>query len=362
MSSFSDTTPSSTSASSGSAGSRRRFSADLENVRSGDPQSGVISDGIYNLQREMEHRRASLVAMDRKRRLTATGHDNQAPPRRQPILAGGDPGSSRRADLQRPLPTLPYGGNQGFNQVPGPSRAATVETSPARPPPPPPPSDSLSRQRSETSSVRSQPRDDIMEYTLPRWQPDAEVTHCPICGTQFNFWYRKHHCRKCGRVVCASCSPHRITIPRQFIVRPPDPNRRRSAVFGPPGAASLTQVVDLTGDDSPPLSSNPALGGGEEVRLCNPCVPDPNPDPPVGYGAVRSSRDSDWGATLPALPSSHPLHRAHHSLPGGTQFYGQRSDLADEARRNQRFSHMVCLDLIRSVDAQRSRLIMISTV
>ncbi|EHA25918.1 hypothetical protein ASPNIDRAFT_143971, partial [Aspergillus niger ATCC 1015] len=51
------------------------------------------------------------------------------------------------------------------------------------------------------------------------WQPDAEVTKCPICGTTFSFWYRKHHCRKCGRVVCASCSPHRITIPRQFIVR-----------------------------------------------------------------------------------------------------------------------------------------------
>lgn len=29
----------------------------------------------------------------------------------------------------------------------------------------------------------------------PRWQPDAEVTYCPICRTQFNFFIRKHHCR-----------------------------------------------------------------------------------------------------------------------------------------------------------------------
>lgn len=28
---------------------------------------------------------------------------------------------------------------------------------------------------------------------------------------------------------------------------------------------------------------NPALGGGEEVRVCNPCVPDPNYHPPPQY-------------------------------------------------------------------------------
>lgn len=30
----------------------------------------------------------------------------------------------------------------------------------------------------------------------PRWQPDAEVTYCPICRTQFSFFIRKHHCRQ----------------------------------------------------------------------------------------------------------------------------------------------------------------------
>lgn len=30
---------------------------------------------------------------------------------------------------------------------------------------------------------------------LPRWQPDAEVTYCPICRTQFSIFVRKHHCR-----------------------------------------------------------------------------------------------------------------------------------------------------------------------
>lgn len=124
---------------------------------------------------------------------------------------------------------------------------------------------------------------DLDGMTLPRWQPDAEVSECPICGTVFSFWHRKHHCRKCGRVVCSACSPHRITIPRQFIVRPPASTALPSSAAHPP-----RPIIDLTGDDSLTSTStiNPALGGGEEVRLCNPCVPDPNPNPP-GYASLR---------------------------------------------------------------------------
>lgn len=33
------------------------------------------------------------------------------------------------------------------------------------------------------------------DIQLPRWQPDAEITYCPICHTQFSFFVRKHHCR-----------------------------------------------------------------------------------------------------------------------------------------------------------------------
>ncbi|OQE29443.1 hypothetical protein PENSTE_c002G08889 [Penicillium steckii] len=134
----------------------------------------------------------------------------------------------------------------------------------------------------------------VQDINLPRWQPDAEVTSCPICGTIFSFWYRKHHCRKCGRVVCAACSPHRITIPRQYIVRPPE------STTPPPGSSPSAEptVIDLTGDETTGSNPvlNPALGGGEEVRLCNPCVPDPNPNP-LGYEAIRP-----------------PGHRSTHSL------------------------------------------------
>ena len=151
------------------------------------------------------------------------------------------------------------------------------------------------------------------EITLPRWQPDVEANECPICHTAFGFWFRKHHCRKCGRVVCANCSPHRITIPRQFIVHPPEdatPSPEVAGNVGPP-------IVDLTGDDETPRASSdnrerpqsadyridPALGGGQEVRLCNPCVPDPNPMPPPSY--YSPSRSSSQYTILSQMPLSH---------------------------------------------------------
>lgn len=40
----------------------------------------------------------------------------------------------------------------------------------------------------------------------PIWQPDDSVNKCPICHVSFTFFYRRHHCRRCGKVVCGDCS------------------------------------------------------------------------------------------------------------------------------------------------------------
>ena len=41
----------------------------------------------------------------------------------------------------------------------------------------------------------SQQQSGQSDFTLPRWQSDAEVMYCPICRTQFSIFVRKHHCR-----------------------------------------------------------------------------------------------------------------------------------------------------------------------
>lgn len=172
------------------------------------------------------------------------------------------------------------------------------------------------------------------DITLPRWQPDAEVSDCPICDAHFSFWYRKHHCRKCGRVVCANCSPHRITIPRQFIVHSPQ-EADLYLRHEPPTDSTIIDLTDEGGSDtirphgatsgqSHDYRIDPALGGGQEVRLCNPCVPDPNPLPHLSFASPNrfsfNSFPSPEGSARADRHTQHqPLSRSNppqrHNLP-----------------------------------------------
>uniref|UniRef100_A0A131YTG5 Rho/rac guanine nucleotide exchange factor/faciogenital dysplasia protein 3 n=1 Tax=Rhipicephalus appendiculatus TaxID=34631 RepID=A0A131YTG5_RHIAP len=36
---------------------------------------------------------------------------------------------------------------------------------------------------------------------------------CQLCTSGFTFTHRRHHCRACGKVVCATCSSHRLPLP-----------------------------------------------------------------------------------------------------------------------------------------------------
>ncbi|EEB16469.1 zinc finger protein FYVE domain-containing protein, putative [Pediculus humanus corporis] len=54
----------------------------------------------------------------------------------------------------------------------------------------------------------------------PYWVPDNEISHCTSCKGKFNFTKRKHHCRRCGRIYCSSCSCYRIPLPRMSFVDP----------------------------------------------------------------------------------------------------------------------------------------------
>ena len=44
------------------------------------------------------------------------------------------------------------------------------------------------------------------------WQPDS-IGLCVLCGASFTLLRRRHHCRKCGRLVCHLCSKDRIRLP-----------------------------------------------------------------------------------------------------------------------------------------------------
>lgn len=63
----------------------------------------------------------------------------------------------------------------------------------------------------------------------PVWQEDDEVTSCFLCHSAYSFFKRRHHCRKCGRVVCGPCSDHKIKyFPNTIIVNEYGMNRTAS--------------------------------------------------------------------------------------------------------------------------------------
>ncbi|KAF2815912.1 FYVE-domain-containing protein [Mytilinidion resinicola] len=224
----------------------------------------------------------TLAPSDRKRRSTAP----EPPPTAQP---GHHRGHSSVSFTRPPLP-LPRPPRQRSHAHSAsasvlPSSNLNLYASHRRqsPLPPLPPLSQQSPRRLSSfhpppDYFQNNPPQDSDDIMLPPWQPDSEVTQCPVCSSNFTFFTRKHHCRKCGRVVCARCSPHRITIPRQFIVCPP---LEDLDALSPHAAISAGESnFDAVPETFSPSALNPALGGGEEVRVCNPCVPDPNFSPP----------------------------------------------------------------------------------
>jgi hypothetical protein len=147
------------------------------------------------------------------------------------------------------------------------------------------------------SQAQSPARRASSNIVLPPWQPDNEADSCTVCKTSFSLWYRRHHCRKCGRVVCSNCSPHRITIPRQFIVQHPAEVAMQRLSTGSGLAARLAQDYER--------ERILALDGAETVRVCNPCVPDPNLSPPPQLAASPSL--PPVASTAFSLPASDGL-------------------------------------------------------
>ena len=281
---------------------------------------------------DTESRRLSLIAADRKRRLT----DSAQGPLRRRTNSGGFTTQDARLSVSPGSPDV-----ERLNTAP-------IHTVLMR-------NMSSSRQNSmdEAQQHNLQRRPSATgrtECVLPPWQPDSEVSRCPICESQFTWYFRKHHCRKCGRVVCANCSPHRITIPRQFIVHPPYDNQQSQSTNIPISPA----IIDLT-EDSPestarPVSRrqssmstamNPGLGGGEEVRLCNPCVPDPQPQPESAYPSSARAGRGSRGPSGSDFRSSWESYQRQRGLPREDHTTAWLAEQARQELRRQRGRGMI---------------------
>jgi len=55
---------------------------------------------------------------------------------------------------------------------------------------------------------------------LPPWDKNNLKKKCTICDKDFNIFYRKHHCRACGNIVCHTCSKHKYPVPKFAYYKP----------------------------------------------------------------------------------------------------------------------------------------------
>jgi NAD(P)-dependent dehydrogenase (short-subunit alcohol dehydrogenase family) len=53
-----------------------------------------------------------------------------------------------------------------------------------------------------------------------KWTPDREYPNCTRCFVQFGLTTRRHHCRHCGQVLCAHCSPYTRPIAKMAYLTP----------------------------------------------------------------------------------------------------------------------------------------------
>ncbi|KAI0875908.1 FYVE zinc finger protein [Hypoxylon argillaceum] len=96
---------------------------------------------------------------------------------------------------------------------------------------------------SSLSGQRNQRK--LLEQSVVTWEEDAKVPRCPFCQQEFGSWtFRRHHCRICGRVVCA------------------DPQ------------TACSSEVGLNVANTSPAASSEKVGGGSmviDIRMCRDC-------------------------------------------------------------------------------------------
>ena len=115
--------------------------------------------------------------LERKRRSTGSGSQSRRTSNRWSYTPG--------SELERAARTVHAPPNSG---------AAAYGS---RPPAPPelPTFASLPLEQSVRAGVAGEQDFGHGDIVLPQWQPDSEVVACPVCRTQFSFFFRKHHCR-----------------------------------------------------------------------------------------------------------------------------------------------------------------------
>ncbi|KAI7890647.1 ankyrin repeat-containing domain protein [Mucor mucedo] len=61
----------------------------------------------------------------------------------------------------------------------------------------------------------------VLQEQICAWEENEQVDDCRRCHRWFNLIVRRHHCRKCGQIICHKCSLQRVYLPPHHILQSP---------------------------------------------------------------------------------------------------------------------------------------------
>ncbi|KAF9818477.1 hypothetical protein IEO21_02715 [Rhodonia placenta] len=181
-------------------------------------------------------------------------------------------------------------------------------------------SEGSSLSRSLDSPCTSEPGElrpnEHLAVLLPKsfWKPDREACYCDIfmCRKKFGVWERKHHCRKCGGVVCGDCSARMTKLLDTTNLEFSYPPRHTPIdTFDSPTSPVLEyRVCDHCWDQIHGIRSprSPITRASTPIALLQEAL--------KGLDSPRSSASSSLPTPLDASPILRPsLHRARTASP-----------------------------------------------
>ncbi|XP_007449065.1 PREDICTED: zinc finger FYVE domain-containing protein 26 [Lipotes vexillifer] len=153
----------------------------------------------------------------------------------------------------------------------------------------------------ERSFPQSQPPLEFVPPATPparhQWVPDESESTCMVCCRErFTMFNRRHHCRRCGRLVCSSCSTKKTVVegcrenptrvcdqcysylnkdaPAENPGQPGAPDSHKSesppysAVVGVPKAAEVEWILDLNEEENELVRSEFYYEQAPSASLC----------------------------------------------------------------------------------------------
>jgi hypothetical protein len=133
------------------------------------------------------------------------------------------------------------------------------------------------------------------------WEPDAASKTCRVCGVRYTLLRRRHHCRRCGRLVCQNCSKARLALREERSRKV----RVCSACSGDIGAGGPLLLDASSSLDESRLSLGDALGPSTPLS-----TPNPTGDESAEVGEETEPVDLEGGPgnsstlSIPSTPST----------------------------------------------------------